>query len=67
MSQSQEEAAFPRGGKQAVSALERKRLRDEGQAQARRELLTQKPGRKRKSESLRVEFKPFIIELQGSL
>ena len=47
---SQAEEAFPRGGKQAISALERKRLRSEAQAQARQDVLAPKSGKRRKLE-----------------
>ena len=45
---STEEVAFPRGGKQALSAIERKRLRDEGKADAEKDFLAGNLGKKKR-------------------
>ena len=54
MSQPQDEPAFPRGGRPAVPALERKRLREEGQAQARQDFLSSDQGKRKKANKNEV-------------
>ena len=56
MSQPQDEPEFPRGGKAAVPALERKRLREEGQAQARQDFLASGQGKRKKTNEEEVRF-----------
>ena len=46
----EEEPAFPRGGRQPLSALERKRLRDEGRAEAEKDFLSSSARKKKRKE-----------------
>jgi hypothetical protein len=56
-----EEVAFPRGGKQALSAIERKRLRDEGKADAEKDFLTGGFGNKKQKLPEDEVFSPFFF------
>ena len=46
----EKEPAFPRGGRQPLSALERKRLRDEGRAEAEKDFLSSGARKKKRRE-----------------
>lgn len=48
MAESQDDAAFPRGGKQTLPAFERKRLREEAKAEAQKDFLAAKAGPKKR-------------------
>lgn len=51
------EEAFPRGGKQLLSAVEKKRLRDEAKAEAERDFLSTELGKKRRKSFEHAEVR----------
>jgi hypothetical protein len=61
MATTPEEVAFPRGGKQALSALERKRLREEGKADAEKDFLAGGFGnKKQKVQEDEVKYRLLV-------
>lgn len=60
MPEKEDIAAFPRGGKEALPALERKRLREEGKAQAQKDFLSDRPGSKKQKTTNQVQILPFF-------